>query len=173
MHVQDEVRNAFMLRHVRIGAREQHSEIRQVRLTGPHLLAVDDVVLAVLETLPVGFGAQTSQVRSGVGLGIQLAPDLVGAENLWDVATLLFLSAVHDKRRSDEADAQAVDAARHTHARHFFADDRLFYGPRCLTAVFLGPAHADKAGFVELAMPRTPLLVALERARPMLLEPCS
>src|ERR1700738_5315856 len=49
LHVEDEVGNAAMLRYTRVGARQEYREIGQVCLAGPHLLAIDQVVVAVLE----------------------------------------------------------------------------------------------------------------------------
>ena len=77
---------------------------------GPHLLAVDDVVVAVLEASRTALVLQAGQVGARVGLRVQLAPDVLGGQDALDVALLLLLGAVGDQRRADEADAQAVDA---------------------------------------------------------------
>ena len=47
VHVDDEVGQSLVLRHVRIGARQQQTPARAVRQTGPDLLTVDDPVVAV------------------------------------------------------------------------------------------------------------------------------
>ena len=47
VHVDDEVRQALVLRHVGVGAREQQAPPRPVRQAGPHLLPVDHPVVAV------------------------------------------------------------------------------------------------------------------------------
>src|SRR5258708_17564047 len=82
VHVENKVGNAAMLRYGRVGARQEYREIGQMSLAGPHLLAVDQIVVAVLEALLFGTCAQPGQVRSSVGLCIQLAPDLFGVEDL-------------------------------------------------------------------------------------------
>ncbi len=64
--------DAAVLRHVGVGAGEQQAPVAVVRARRPHLLAVDDPLVAVA----VGAGAQPGEVGAGAGLGEQLAPDL-------------------------------------------------------------------------------------------------
>src|SRR2546423_8540707 len=65
----------------------------------------------------LGTRLEPGQVRPRVGLGVELAPDLLGGQHLLQVALLLRLGAVHDDRRPDEADAEPVDRRRRPPAR--------------------------------------------------------
>ena len=47
VHREREGRQAFVLRHVAIGAREQEAPVGNVGVAGPHLVPVDHVVIAV------------------------------------------------------------------------------------------------------------------------------
>src|SRR5262249_33356875 len=169
-HVEEQARDAFVLRHAGIGAREQDAPVRDVPAAGPDLLAVDDEVVALV----LGTSAQARQVRAGVRLRVELAPHLLGREDLLEVALLLLRRAVHDDRRPDEADAEAMDGRRRVRARHLVCGDRLLHRRRSAAAVLLGPAHADVAGLVHRAMPRAPLLERRELgARDVRGKPCA
>ncbi len=74
VHVDDKVGQALVFGHIRIGAGQQQTPARLVRQAGPHLLPVDHPVVAVAHRA----GGQPRQVRSGTGLGEQLAPDVLG-----------------------------------------------------------------------------------------------
>src|SRR5438045_7567243 len=45
VHIQNEVRDAFVLGHIWIGPCQEYAKVRQMRLTCPHFLAIDDVVI--------------------------------------------------------------------------------------------------------------------------------
>ena len=74
VHVEGEVGDPLVLRHIGIGPRQQHAEIRPVPAGRPHLLAVDDPLVAV-QLRP---GVQPGEVRAGTGLAEQLAPRRCG-----------------------------------------------------------------------------------------------
>ena len=84
-HVEQEERDAPVLRRVGIGAGEEQSEVCVVRAGCPHLLPVDD------ELVTVGHGARAEvrEVGARVGLAEQLAPHLVGAQQRTEVPRLL------------------------------------------------------------------------------------
>ena len=88
-HVEQEERDATMLRRVRIGAREQQAEVGVVRARGPDLLPVDDELVAVGDRAR----AEVREVGAGVGLAEQLAPDLVRAQQRPQVPLLLLVRA--------------------------------------------------------------------------------
>src|SRR5207302_8164161 len=85
----------------------------------------------------------------------------------------LLVGAVHDQRRSDQTQGQAVDRARHIRGGHLFGDDRLFHGPRILATVLARPAHTDEAGLIQLPLPGLLLLERIERPWRMLGEPAA
>ena len=49
VHVDGEVGDALVLRHVGVGAGQQHAEVGDLRARRPHLLAVDDPLVAVAD----------------------------------------------------------------------------------------------------------------------------
>ena len=59
-HVEGEVGDALVLGDVGVGAGQQHAEVGVLAARGPHLLAVDDPLVAVLD----GPGLQAGQVRA-------------------------------------------------------------------------------------------------------------
>ncbi len=74
VHVDDEVGQALVLGHVRIAARQQQAPAGAMRQAGPHLLPVDDPVVAVGHRR----GGQPGEVGAGAGFGEQLTPDVLG-----------------------------------------------------------------------------------------------
>ena len=65
------------------------------------------------------------EVGAGAGLGEALAPDLLGREDLREVALLLLVGAVRDDRRPGHAEADHADVRRRLGARHLLEEDRL------------------------------------------------
>ena len=97
LHVEDEHRHPLVLDLFGIGAHEDDAEPREVRERRPHLLAVDDPLVAVAH----GARAETGDVGAGSRLAEHLAPDLFAGEQWPQVALLLRIGAVgHDRRRA-------------------------------------------------------------------------
>ncbi|MEE8042196.1 MAG: hypothetical protein V3T15_05300, partial [Pseudomonadales bacterium] len=65
-----------MLWHIPIGAREQQAVLRVVRTRRPHLLAVDDPVVAI----EIRAGGRARQILAAAGLAEQLAPRVFAGE---------------------------------------------------------------------------------------------
>ena len=84
LHVEGEIGHAAVLGHVRIGSGDEHAEVGDVGECVPHLLAVDDPFVTVLDRL----GAETSKVGAGAGFGEQLAPLLLAGEHRSEEALL-------------------------------------------------------------------------------------
>src|SRR5262249_4917656 len=103
--VDDEVRDAPVLRGRRVGAGEADRPAREPREARPHLLPREAVAVA----LALGAGPDGSQVGAGARLAEELAPYLLGGEDLRDEAPLLLLGAVPHERRPDVVDADFVD----------------------------------------------------------------
>ena len=87
VHVDDQVREPRVPLRLGVAAREQDAEVGEVRERRPDLLAVDDEV-AVLDARA---RAHAREVGAGARLGEPLAPDLLGGEDLRQVARLLLL----------------------------------------------------------------------------------
>src|SRR2546428_4963078 len=78
--------------------------VREVRARRPHLLAVDDEVVALID----GARPEARQIGAGAGLGEALAPDLVGVEDRREMATLLLLGAPVDESRAHQVQAHVA-----------------------------------------------------------------
>src|SRR5438034_301564 len=157
-HVEQEARDPLVLGHAGIAAREQDAPVRDVAAARPDLLTVDEEVIAPV----LGARAQAGEVRARVRLGVQLAPHLLGGEDLSQITLLLLGRAVDDDGRPDEPDAEAVDRRRRVGARHLVGGDGLLHRRRAPAAVLRGPTHADVAGVVHRPVPGAALLERLE-----------
>ena len=145
VHADHERADAFMLRRFRVGARRQPPPLRALGVGRPDLLAVDHEVVAV----PDSFRLQRGEVRAGLGLGVERAPDVLAAGDAWQVALLLLVRAVEHDRRADPGDAHA-EAARRALVRHLFVVDELLHVGRGEAAVLLGPGHRQPFSLRQL-----------------------
>ena len=98
-------------------------------------------------------GARGGEVAAGVGLGEALAPDLLGAEDLREVALLLLLRAPGDDRRARHAEPDHPDVRRRLGARELFEEDGLVAVRRTRAAVLLRPGETGVACGAELLAP--------------------
>ena len=113
VHRHDEHRQALVLGHVGVGAREQQAVGGELRVGRPHLLARQAPAAVVLLARA---RLHRRQVGAGGGLGEQLAPDLVAVQHRAEVARLLLVGAVGDDRRAEHADADRVEDPGHFRA---------------------------------------------------------
>ena len=104
VHRDDEGREPAMLDDIRIGAGDQLAPLRELGPAAPHLLAVDDPLVAVA----LGPAGQAGQVGAGAGFGEQLAAQLAGGQEPGHQRLALLVRAVHPHRRGDEAGRHAV-----------------------------------------------------------------
>ena len=107
VHVDREVGDALVLGDVGVGAGDQHAEVGDLAAGGPHLLAVDDPLVAVEHRL----GLQAGEVGAGAGLAEQLTPRLLAGDDVADVALDLLLGPVGGDRRRGEQQAEAARGA--------------------------------------------------------------
>ena len=84
-HVDDEGRQPGVLDRLRIGAHDEQTPPRDVGERRPHLLPVDDPLVAVADAA----GGESGEVGTGARFGEQLAPDLLAGEQRAQVALLL------------------------------------------------------------------------------------
>src|ERR1700704_6326453 len=106
------------------------------------------MVALVLDPRPRG-----REVAAGVGLGEALAPDLVGHQDLREVALLLLVGAPRDDRRAGHAEPDHAEVRRSFGARELLEEDRLVAVRRAGAAVLLRPRQACVAGLAELVAP--------------------
>ena len=90
-----------MLGLVGVGAGDEHAHVGDLAARGPHLLAVDDPLVAVLDRPRL----QAGEVGAGAGLGEQLAPGLLAGDDVLDEgASLLVVTVVDDGRARPAGD---------------------------------------------------------------------
>ena len=89
-----------------IGAHQAENPVGVVGVRRPDLLAGDDEIIAVA----FGAGLQRGEVRSGVRLGIALAPADQARGDLRQMLLLLRLGAVFQQRRPEHPDAERLDS---------------------------------------------------------------
>src|SRR5262249_18235464 len=90
MHGDDECRDALVPRYIRVGAGQQQTPVGDVGVTGPDLVSMDDVVVAVAGRLR----SQRREVRTGARLRETLAPAFRAADHAGQESLLKFLAAV-------------------------------------------------------------------------------
>ena len=113
----DEERRELLAVHFR----EDRKQVGEVGVGDPHLLAVEDVVLAVGREH--GLGAAVQRVRAAGPLRQRVSTDHLGRCQLRQVLLLLLLGAEEDDRQRADA---GVSAHRHDEAaalRHVLGDD--------------------------------------------------
>ena len=117
-HIDDEVRDALMLRCFRVGAREQHRGICQMATRRPDLLPVDDPLLAV----QLGPSGEPSEIRSGTGFAEQLTPTFLAGHRRTDVLLDLLRRPVDGDRRRRQQHAQTTGCRQRAKVRNRCAD---------------------------------------------------
>ena len=142
VHRTDQVRDAPVLRQIRIGAGDENAIPRELSATRPRLLAVDD------ELVTVSFcsGAETCQVASAPWFAEQLAPEILATEQAWEVPQLLHLRPAVQQRRTRPPDTDRIVRPAHPRCGKFLVDDHLMY--RIGAEPVRGrPVGCDVAGF--------------------------
>ena len=132
-----------------VGAGEQDAPVGGHRPAGPHLLAGDHPPVAVAH----GPGAQAGEVGAGVGLGEELAPDVVAPAHGGQEPLLLGGRAVGHQRGADHEDGHVEEAGGDGVARLLLADDAGLVGREPAAAELVGPGGDAPAAVVERALP--------------------
>src|SRR5208282_4142859 len=154
VHVCQQVAQAPVLRRLGIGPNEQDTHVSVMGLGGPHLLPIDEEVIALLDSLSL----QRGEIRTGIGFRKPLAPDLAGGKNSRQITTLLLFAAPGHDGWARHPDADPVYHVRRVGPAEFFAVDELLQKRDAASPVFAGPADSDPSGRVHLAMPFQTLL---------------
>ena len=106
MHVEYEIAESLVLRNIRIRAGEKHPVIRSVRKRCPHLLTVDNPLIAITNSS----ARDTRHIRSVCRFREQLTPHVFTSEDLAKVLLLQFLAAIGENGGCAHTDADRVDA---------------------------------------------------------------
>ena len=104
VHVEGEVGQALVLGDVGVGAGHEHAAIGEVRVGVPHLLAVDDPLVAVA----LGPTGESGQVRAGAGLAEELAPGVLAGEHAPQQAAAQCVVPVGDDRGPGHREPEEV-----------------------------------------------------------------
>src|SRR6185312_1095822 len=161
LHVDEQVGDAVVLWRVGVGADQQEATIGEMCARGPHLLAVDDEMVALVDRP----GPEAGKVAAGAGLGEALAPALVPGEDRGQVALLLRFGAELDQRRPQQPDRAVPGEDRRVRPEILLVEDHLLDKAGAAPAVFLGPGDADPAGGVHLLLPGDALFERLPVGR--------
>ena len=138
-----------MLRGVGVGPGQQEDVVGELGLGGPHLLAVDDPLVAV----ELGTGREAGQVGAGVGLAEALAPGDGALQDAGYELLLLLLGGPLEDGRSDQRVAEEVGPQRCLGPGELLVEDHRLHEAEPFAAVFLGPRGADPAPLEELGRP--------------------
>ena len=139
LHVHDDHRDALVLGGVGVGAHREPAVVGVRGERGPHLLAVDDVLVTVAN----GPGLQRGQVGAGLRLGVADAEVQVAGEDLGQEEVLLLVRAELHDRRAHGVDREHGHRGAHPHG--LVEEDELLDLAAALAAVLLGPADAQPA----------------------------
>ena len=142
-----------MLGGIGIGAGDQDAHVADVGTRRPDLRPVDHVLVAVTHSP----GGEVGEIRTGVGFGEELTPDVLVGEDPIEVAGLLLLGTAEQDRRSGPADPDGVrrhlpsTGTLHLQPGELLLDDDLVDRvgadpPR------LGPVRHDIAGLVQFGL---------------------
>ena len=127
---------------LRIGAGDHDAAVAQVSERGPHLLAVDDPLVAIA----YGPHLQTGDVGTCARLGEHLAPHLVSRDERSLVGESLFVGAVLVKHRQAHALADRQPLRHQRVVRGLIAPDRRVRLGESLPAVLDGIGEPGQPG---------------------------
>ncbi len=175
VHVDHEPGDALVFRGVGVGAGGQHPEIGLVPHGGPHLLPVDDPLVAVA----LGPTRQPREVRTGAGFGEQLAPCPLTGDDVAHERVDLRLGAVRGDRRRSEEQPQpggsphgAVFGDRLLHTNDVVAAETTSVGVRrkagsrpAVDAEPLPPLRDGEVGVPVFSQPIAKLIEHIDRLR--------
>ena len=111
-----------MLGCIEIGAHQGEHPIGVGRTRGPGLLPVDQEVVALI----LRARAQRGEIRTGVRLGVTLAPLHFTAGDSGQVFGALLIGAELEQRRADHADTHAHQRRASTNCGHFLSQHARF-----------------------------------------------
>jgi hypothetical protein len=162
-----------MLGRVRVGPGEEQAPLGVVGPAGPHLAAGDDPAIA--SGFGHGTGRQPGQVRPGVGLGEQLAPDLLAPGDRRQPAPPLLGLAVDERGGAEQGQAhkERVEVGRLV-AGQLAGDGRGLAGGRPAPAALRRPGWGrPPAGRQQLEEPAALVPVVLRAARAEQADPAA
>src|SRR5204863_7760931 len=97
--------------------------------------------------------AQAAELGAGARLEITRTPDLVAAEDLWQIPLLQRLGAQMNEGGAEKAHAARAGQDGRAGAEILLVEDHLLHKAAAAPAIFLWPGQADPAGRVHLLLP--------------------
>ena len=164
VQVDQEVGDAAPLRHVGVGAGQQHRVVRPVRPRRPHLLAGDAPLVAVAHRP----GRQRGEVRARARLAEQLAPALLVRHDRREEAAPLLVGAVGEQGWRAQVQPERVQPAEVVRGEDGL-DRPGGRDPDPEAAVLRRPGRDDQPRRPERRVPRLVLVAAAhgpDRVRP-------
>ena len=140
LHVEQQEADAAVL-GAGVGAYQAEDPVGVVGVGGPDLLAIDQIVVALI----FGAGREAGQIGAGAGLAIALTPAQFAARDGRQVCGLLFLAAVFQQHRAEHADAETEQGCAAAKARHFFFQYKVLVTRQPAAAIGLGPRRYGPA----------------------------
>ena len=142
-----------MLRGVEIGPCQQDAEVGAIGPGVPHLLPVDDVDVAILHRRR----GERCEIGAGPGLGEQLTPELVAAQQWAEVPLPLGIGARGENRGTSPSDPDRVVTDRIDTGGGEFEVDGESLQTVCRAAPRLRPpggnqAHGSEIGRIRIRM---------------------
>ena len=149
LHIEQQEADAFVLRHVEVGAHETEDPIRFVGVRRPDLRAVHEVIVAHV----FGARAQAGEIRTGARFRVTLTPADFAAHDLRQVLELLRFVTELEQCRAEHPDAEARQRRSCIDAAEFLLQHAVLVDRQSAAAVLLRP-HRTRPAF--LGHPRQP-----------------
>src|SRR5690606_20648540 len=137
-----------------LGAGQHEAPVGPVGERGPHLLALDDPIVAVAP----GPRGDVGEVAAGGGFGGALAPQRLAGHDRRQGAALLLGCPEGDERGAEQALADDAEAPGTSRPGVLLVVDHLLAQRQAAAAVLGGPTHAGPAVGRQVALPGEPLV---------------
>ena len=148
LEVNQNERDPRLLLRRGVRAHEAEDPVGVLCVRRPGLLSVDDEVVARI----LGSRPQRREIASGTGLGVPLAPELLGAQDLRKESPLLLIGSKADDQRADHRKTKH-GKLRCTGKLHLLVEDEAPGGIPARAAHFLRPMRRNPTLLVENSVP--------------------
>src|SRR5579872_6250822 len=135
-HVEEQERDPFVLLAV-VGAHQTENPVRLVGIRRPDLLAVDEIMI----TLVNGLGTKARKVGTRARFGIALAPADFALHDAGEKLLLLFLARIFEQNRPQHPDAERHQRRARLQTGEFLCKHPGFGVGEPAAAIFLGPGR--------------------------------
>jgi len=125
-----------VLRGIKICTHQTENPVRNICVRGPDFLSVDQPVIALV----LAFRLERSEIRTGTGFRIALAPADFAARNSGQMLRLLFMCAVGQQRGAKHRDAEIVQRLACIDSLSLIIENLGLFGGKSRSSIFLGPA---------------------------------